>query len=283
MDVVIVNFMASRKKFDLTPYLARYIHFDISIEDFISKVKNSPFKIYEFDIRYAIEILQQKSIIGTQEESRVAREVLRHVGLQAFLSKESGKLKTDNKIWAYWKNNPEQLFHYIQQREIKMRPIWIKHDTSTRKGKDKAITEMIEVLYSGIPSKELLARLAKDQRDNHLTNVALSFFAEEQDISFYVVRKFYFDSKKETQKMINQKLQDKPKTKNGFDVKNLEIKNQKTKYTLEDLWKDPKDGMIFYQEAYNIYVSSFILFLPFLASKSQRDNLVTKFRRIAKS
>ncbi len=264
----------SKKKFDLSPYLDCYIHVAISYSEFLEKVKKTPFKIVDFDIQYAIEVLHSRSIRGTQAESKIAREILTQSGLSAFITKQASVRKTENPRWARWQQNPRGLIELIMDIVKDIQPIWDKNETDTTKGKKKTVSKILEHILEDKPSDKLIKDISQFKQSSFLTNLVISVLAETEGLSYSVLYKFYFDTHKDLKKLIELERQNKLPKRKGVEINKLRIKDKKVTFRIKELWDNPEEGVVFYREAYEIYKCCIWTTLPFLATKTERDKLL---------
>src|SRR3989304_9738610 len=83
------------------------IHYLIKVGEFLKQVKKDPMSIYyDYDVRYAIERLQEICRNGNKKDVNLAKKILIKAGLPAFIPKQSQKRTTENQYLKYWKAHP---------------------------------------------------------------------------------------------------------------------------------------------------------------------------------
>ncbi len=246
-----------------------YIHENIKVSEFLDSVKKDPYSIYtNFEVKYAIQVLQYKSIHEDQSSSKISRELLREAGLIAFIPKGASNPKSPNPIWRYWKKHETELFDEIYNIERKVRSIWHKYDKTQI---DDAIKEIIKEIYGKNPSQSLINRIKEGERSSSAINLTLSIFSIQEYIKYYPLHKFYF--KTETVKRRKQYFEYINKNKRGVEISKLETQERLKEIKLDKLRTDRKLGIYVYQVAYSWFVFGRSLHtFPFLCDEEERYN-----------
>ena len=244
-----------------------YIHENITVSEFLDSVKKDPYSIYtNFEVKYAIQVLQYKSIHEDQSGSKISRELLREAGLIAFIPKGASNPKSPNPIWRYWKKHETELFDEIYNIERKVRSIGHKYD-------DDAIKEIIKEIYGKNPSQSLINRIKEGERSSSAINLTLSIFSIQENIAYYTLHKFYF--KTETVKRRKQYLEYINKGKRGVETSKLE-KHPIEVINVNELRTEKKLGIYAYQEAYGWFKICHSYGFPFLCDEEERRNYFKK-------
>ena len=197
--------MISRSTLNWNKIYQQKINSDMTVEQFISRIKNDPWEIYKFDIRYVIEKLREESIRGTQVSSKNAREILKKAGLQAFIPKEASKRKTHNPKLKSWENNPFLLIQEIEHINGIMRPYWkrlsknILRDDRNRNCIQALLNQGEEL------TEDMLYKITEGERDKDLTHLAISVLAVLHKINFEKLKKTYYSSRNYIDPITQQK------------------------------------------------------------------------------
>jgi len=242
-----------------------YIHENIKVSEFLDSVKKDPYSIYtNFEVKYAIQVLQYKSIHEDQSSSKISRELLREAGLIAFIPKGASNPKSPNPIWRYWKKHEKSLFDAIYLIERKVTSIGHKYD-------DDAIKEIIKEIYGKNPSQSLINRIKKGERDSCAINLTLSIFSIQENVNYFPLHKFYF--KTETVKRRKQYFEYINKNKRGVETSKLETQERLKEIKLDKLRTEKELGIYVYQVAYSWFVFGRSLHtFPFLCDEEERHN-----------
>lgn len=241
-----------------------YIHENIKVSEFLESVINDPYSIYtNFEVKYAIEVLQFKSIHEDQSSSKISRDLLREAGLIAFIPKGASNPKSPNPIWRYWKKHEKSLFYAIYLIERRVRSIGHKYD-------DDAIKEIIKEIYGKNPSQSLINRIKEGERSSSAINLALSIFSIQEYIKYYPLHKFYF--KPETVKRRKQYFEYINKNKRGVETSKLD-KHPIEAINVNELRTEKELGIYAYQQAYGWFkISHSLHTFPFLCDEEECHN-----------
>lgn len=219
--------MAETKLLNWDRIYKQSISSNITVEQFISRIKDSPWEIYKFDIRYCIEKLRDESIHSTQRKSKKAREILRKAGLNAFISKDASKRKTENTKLRSWENSPFSLFQEVENLKFIMRPHWKR--LSKKTSRDDRNRRAIEALLK--KGEELdedrFEIITEGERDKDITHLAISILSEQNNINFEKLKSYYYKNThyidEETKQKKSYKRKLKPITKEDLKVKTNNI------------------------------------------------------------
>jgi len=178
---------------------------DMTVEEFIKRVKESPWEIYKFDMRYVIEQLRDISLRGTQNKSKIAREILKKAGLQAFIPKEASKRKTKNAQLKSWENLPFIFIQDVEHVKDSMRPYWKRLSKKISRN-DRNRNCIQASLKSGKKvTNRMIRKLTSGERDKDLTHLALSVLSESYKINFEQLKKTYYQNLYYTDQTTKQK------------------------------------------------------------------------------
>lgn len=242
-------------------YADRYIHANITVSEFFELVKHNPYSIMNnFEVRYAIEVLQHEAVNGSPRTSKIARELLREIGLKAFIPKGAGHPKSPNAAMRYLKKYRFKLYDEIDKTEKSVRLIWHKHP-SDQVG--NAVREIVGELYKFSPKESDIKEIVKGERSAHATNLALSIEAWAFGISYSSLHKFYYNSETvaERRKYFEQKDD---KRKRSVEASELKIKRLPRQPT--NIFHDHESAISIYDYAYGAYKIRHSFLFPFLCN-----------------
>lgn len=223
---------------------------DITVKQFLSRIKYDPCEIYKFDIRHCIEQLREESITGTQSESKIAREILKKAGLQAFIPKESSKRKTQNHKLKSWENNPSLLIQDIEQIKGIIKPHWKR--LSKKILRDERNRNCIEALLKGGEklTDDMLYIITEGERDKDLTHLAISILAESNEINFEKLKRTYYSNRPSKTRGVSLKELNKS-TPSPYGLKPLDFYKLLNK--LDDSVPDQTYPEYVYENTYKLY------------------------------
>jgi hypothetical protein len=196
-------------------YFYSRINNSLPIWIFLRRIKEDPFCIFTGpEMKKAIEILHASC--SSESSTKRAKEILQEAGLSAFIPKEARKRRSNTPQMRYWKNHRDELVEAINAIKSEIKPLLKRYYKMHSEGLEKkreAIRRVFEYLIQkyGVPSlfvenyyrgknysktlslpDEILKRLTEGERSSNVTNLAVSFFAHMEGVSFSALKKLYF-------------------------------------------------------------------------------------------
>ena len=243
----------------------RYIHENLTVGEFRRAIKNNPNDICnDFEIKYAVEVLQFVSLHHSIERSRIARKILSDVGLSAFIPNNATKRRSENSIWRWLKEDYINLFIQIDKISSCVRRTWHLYDDVK-----ESVRRIINEIYGFVPSSQLVQKITRGERGSSYTNLALSIFSEVSGVvAYYNLHKFYYN-KNTVQRRVEF---DTPKP--GIEISRLTIrKPPQTTIALEQLVRDNRHVIQVYNESFRYFqFGHSIALFPFLCDYTTRMN-----------
>ncbi len=202
-----------KKTGNIADVMDLYIHENMTVSEFLDAINKNPNSLFSnLKIRYAVDVLQTKSLIGNPRESKIAQTILRKANLGLFVPQGAKYRETSTRKLQGFFQNKHFLFDEIDKVERRVRAIWGKYDHRQVKsiGIKNIIKEMIKEIY-GCPNPEdgAIKIITRGERDSAGINIALSLFAFRHDISYSTLRKFYFNKQTTKERAEYQKLKEK--------------------------------------------------------------------------
>lgn len=176
-------------------------------EDYILDFCDEPLKstlsmnpwllITESPVQLAVAILRAKCMVGNPRESLFAKNILKNLGLNIFVSKSSRKKRTENLPLRDYQNQPHVLASAVILYEHIIRDYLKSRYEVTEAGldeKEKDINSAFRYIFKR-PLPENL--FYEGERDRDITCIALAFIHYETGAPYESLYKLYYRSKKE--------------------------------------------------------------------------------------
>jgi len=261
-----------------------YIHPRITVQEFLGCINEDPYSIdYDFDVRYALELLREKAKEGTQTESQKARHILKEAKLEAFIPKGSEHNKPKDFIWNFYKRHPEILFEYIEQLKSKMLPSYVNVVNASENRKE-TIRICFARLLNGDPNPELVEEIHEkcgmDKSNLDLTRIAFAFFSVVTGIGYSTVHRFYYTDAKDKRRewereKKEERVHDSPIPRKKGTPLSAIIKTHNPNLTAKQIWEKPQAAFETYQRAYSWYALSLRRFrFPFLCPPNEHAKYI---------
>lgn len=159
---------------ELPPDLKEFaIPKSITKTELIKRLEDNPRCIADFEIREAIERLQDMCIWGSKQQARRAREVLSKL----LIPKAASKHKVNHARLAYWKKESSWLVQVIEHYAYEMRPGWDKGKTKMKRRKEAFKCLEQEGRYPTEEEYKKITIEGKTIRDRNFGDFVLSCFA----------------------------------------------------------------------------------------------------------
>lgn len=132
-------------KVDIEELKPRFIHIGCTVEEFLEQIKCDPNSIiYNFDIRFALEVLSDKASTGTHNESLQAKAILNRVGLNAFAPSDDRGRKKENPFILEFERDPYDFLKKVESIRKTIQPAWQKYKGRLSEDLYDAIKDSIE-------------------------------------------------------------------------------------------------------------------------------------------
>lgn len=253
----------------------RWIHPNITVAEFIQSIKKEPDSTFlNLDVRYAIEVLRDRAQKGGLRQSQFARELLKRVGLRAYIPKSASAKEPGRNKAKYWTQRPYLLFDEILTIRRKIEAIHPKYNAEHC---EAIVKQIVKQEYKITVTPEILFELTGDEKNKDITNLCVSIFCFQEDLNYHTLRNFVFGRRAAGERA---RYKERARTKRyGVDIKTLTTQKRDS-FTLVDVYNDPEQGVNIYNEGYSRYrfALSFIN-LPFLCNDETRKRIFDDFSK----